>query len=363
MAAEKGAQEQTRLFTVAQSPHIYASARTGTIMRDVIIALMPGLAAGAWLFGARTLLVAGVAIAACVASEYAARRIMARPQTVGDLSSVVTGLLLAMSLPPSIELWKAAVGGAIAIIAVKQIFGGIGQNFMNPALAARIALLTSWGQSMTRWTEPARRLFPAGAAAGAAAGSAAAGYAAGAAADAVSGATPMAIAKALYKAGASAQAGLGQAAPGYLDMFLGNMAGCIGETCAAALVAGGIYLLARKVITWHIPATFIAATALLTWVFGGGRGLCTGDPLYHVLGGGLIIGAFFMATDYSTSPMTAKGKLIMGAGCGALTACIRLFAGYPEGVSFAIVIMNVIVPLIDRYTAPKPFGAGAAKPA
>jgi electron transport complex protein RnfD len=327
------------------------SIRTSTIMRDVIIALLPGLAVGAWLFGARVLLVAGVTVAACVVSEFATRRVMARAQTVGDLSAAVTGLLLAMNLPPSIELWKAVVGGAFAIIAVKQIFGGIGQNFMNPALAARIVLLTSWGKSMMQWTQPVRYLFASPAAADAVSA---------ASVDAVSAATPMALAKSLFAAGSSAQAGLGQALPGYFDMFVGNVAGCIGETSAAVLIIGGIYLLARKVITWHVPTTFIATVALLTWAFGGTQGLFTGDPLYNVLGGGLMLGAIFMATDYSTSPITSKGKIIMGIGCGALTAVIRLFAGYPEGVSFAIVIMNVAVPLIDRYSATKVFGASKA---
>ena len=360
------------LFTVASSPHISSGSMTSAIMRDVLIALLPGLAAGAWLFGARSLLVAGVTVASCVAAEYASRRVLARPQTVGDLSAAVTGLLLAMNLPPSIELWKAAVGGAFAIVVVKQIFGGIGQNFMNPALAARIVLLTSWGQSMTHWTEPSRYiLLPrsgAGGAAAAAAAAASANAGAGAGADAaafvagsagvdaVSAATPMALAKTLFKAGAAAQSEVGRTLPSYIDMFLGNVAGCIGETCAAALLIGCAYLLARKVITWHIPVTYVAVVAALTWAFGGGAGLFTGDPLYHVLGGSLLLGAIYMATDYSTSPMTRKGKLIMGAGCGALTACIRLFAGYPEGVSFAIVIMNVLVPLIDRYTKPKTFG-------
>jgi electron transport complex protein RnfD len=234
------------------------------------------------------------------------------------------------------------VGGAFAIIAVKQIFGGIGQNFMNPALAARVVLLTSWGQSMTFWTAP-------GAYRAAAAG-----------VDAVSAATPLALLKTAVRTG-----GALEQLPGYLDLFTGGVAGCIGETSALAILIGGGYLLCRKVITWHTPVAFIGVTALLTWIFGGtggqaSGGLFSGDPLYHILAGGLFLGAFFMATDYSTSPMTKKGKLIMGAGCGVLTTVIRLYTASPEGVSFAIIIMNVVVPLIDRYTVPAVFGGGKA---
>jgi electron transport complex protein RnfD len=307
-------------------------------MLDVIIALMPATLAGAWFFGARVLLVAAATILASVCAEYVSRRAMKRESTVGDLSAVVTGLLLALNLPPSIEIWKAVVGGAIAIVLVKQIFGGIGQNFMNPALTARVMLLVSWGASMTRWSAPGWAFSPA------------------AGVDAVSSATPLALAKAYFQTGAAG--GL----PQYASLFAGSVAGCIGETSAAALLVGGAYLIAKKVISWHIPLAYIATAALASWAFGGAGGkLFGGDPLYHVLSGGLLLGAIFMATDYSTSPMTKAGKLIMGVGCGLLTTVIRLYTGYPEGVSFSILIMNVLTPLIDKYTVPRPFGAQPGK--
>ena len=312
-------------FLVTPPPHVFGNTTTRKIMLDVIIALTPAAIAGAWFFGARVVLVYVCTIAACVASEKLARMVMKREDTIDDLSAVVTGLLLAMNLPPAIELWKAIVGGAAAIVIVKQLFGGIGNNFMNPALAARVILLTSWGESMMAFHEPMT--------------------------DAVSSATPMALAKTFFQAGA-----FPAGAPSYLDLFLGNVAGCIGETSALALLIGGVYLLARKVISWEIPAAFIGSAAIMAWVLGGHKGLMNGDPLYHVLGGGLILGALFMATDYSTSPITRKGKLIMGLGCGVLTVVIRLYTGYTEGVSFAIIIMNVATPLIDRYTVPKVFG-------
>jgi electron transport complex protein RnfD len=308
-------------------------------MRDVLIALMPATLAGAWFFGGRTLLVCAVTITACVLSEYACRKIMRRENTIGDFSAAVTGLLLALNLPPSIELWKAAVGGAAAIVIGKQIFGGIGQNFMNPALVGRVILLTSWSASMTRWTAPVPgALFGA------------AGGAAGV--DAISSATPLAAARALYKYGAMPKGGL----PSYANLFFGAVAGCIGEVSALALIIGGVYLLVRGVISWHIPVAYVATTFVITWILGRDGVLFSGDPLYHILSGGLLLGAVFMATDYSTSPVTAKGKLIMGTGCGLITAVIRLFTTSPEGASYSILIMNAVTPLIDRYTAPYVFG-------
>jgi len=368
-------------FLATSSPHIWGSVDTARVMRDVLIALAPATLAGAVFFGPRALLVCAVSVAACVLAEFLCRRVMKRPDSIGDLSAAVTGLLLALNMPPGIEPWKVAVGGAVAIVLVKQIFGGIGQNFMNPALAARVFLLMSWGASMTRWRAPnfASALAPsaqqasasaasgggtgalgAGAsaiadAAKAAAESLAAQAASGMGVDAVSAATPLAIAKEFFKNGDL----IGPPA-GYAQLFLGNVAGCIGETSAAALLLGAAYLLLRKVITWHIPAAYVATVALLMWAIGGRNGAFTGDALYHVLAGGLLLGAVFMATDYATSPMSSTGKLIMGVGCGALTVVIRLYAGYPEGVSFAILIMNVVVPLIDRFTVPVPFGGEKA---
>lgn len=312
-------------FLVSSSPHLRDDVSTQRIMIDVALALVPAALAGVYFFGPRVLLVILVTVLSCVASEYIARRIMKRESTIADFSAVVTGILLALNLPPTIPFWIAAVGGVIAIVIVKQIFGGIGQNFMNPALAARVMLMVSWPVQMTKWINPAP--------------------------DAVSSATPLALIK-----GKEVIEG---PIPGYLDLFLGNVGGTIGETSVLALLIGAAYLLYRRVITPHIPLTFIGTVALFTWVFGG-NGLFTGNFLYHVLAGGLVLGAFFMATDYSTSPVTAKGRIIMGIGCGLLTSIIRLYTNYPEGVSFAIILMNIVVPLIDRYTVPRSFGGEKA---
>lgn len=308
---------------VTSSPHLRDNSTTQRIMIDVVIALLPASAAGIYFFGIRALIVLLTTVLSCVASEYVARKLMKREATIQDISAVVTGVLLALNLPPTIPLWIAAVGGVFAIVIVKQLFGGIGQNFMNPALGARVVLMIAWTQQMTRWIDPRQP-------------------------DAVSSATPLA----LIKKGQEAAEGL---PPTYMDLFIGNIGGCIGETSALALLIGAAYLLYRRVIAPEIPLAYVGTLALFTWILGGDA-LFTGDALYHVLSGGLIIGAFFMATDYSTSPVTRKGRLIMGAGCGILTSIIRLYGGYPEGVSFAIILMNIVTPLIDRFTVPKSFG-------
>ncbi|MCX7922833.1 MAG: RnfABCDGE type electron transport complex subunit D [Clostridia bacterium] len=312
---------------VSSSPHLRSGDSTRRIMMDVVIALLPAAGAGVYFFGVRSALVIAVTILSCVVSEYLARKVMKREQTILDISAVVTGLLLALNLPPAIPFWIAAVGGFIAIVIVKQMFGGLGQNFMNPALAARVILLVSWAQQMTNWVSPGP--------------------------DAVSSATPLALIK------KGQEAVVGVALPSYLDLFIGKVGGSIGETSVLALLIGAAYLVYRKVITLEIPLAFICATAVFTWVFGGDS-LFSGNFMYHILSGGLVLGAFFMATDYSTSPVTKKGKIIMGIGCGLLTAIIRLYANYPEGVSFAIILMNIAVPLIDRYTVPKSFGGEKA---
>jgi electron transport complex protein RnfD len=296
-------------------------------MLDVIISLVPASAFGVYYFGYKALLVIITTIISCVAAEYITRRILKRENTIGDLSAVVTGLLLALNLTPLIPLWIAAVGGAVAIVIVKQLFGGIGQNFMNPALGARVFLLVAYTQAMTKWLIPGQ-------------------------VDGVSSATPLAIIK-----GKEAVEGV---LPNYWSLFIGSVGGTIGETSVLALLIGAVYLLLRHVITLHIPLGFIGTLAVFTWIFGGKSGLFTGDFIYHVLAGGLILGAFFMATDYSTSPVTKKGQLIMGIGCGLITGVIRLFANYPEGVSFAILLMNIATPLIDRYTVPRSFGGEKA---
>jgi electron transport complex protein RnfD len=295
-------------------------------MLDVVIALIPATAAGIYFFGLRAAFVILVTILSCLASEYLTRMILKREFTISDFSAVVTGLLLALNLPPTIPLWMAAVGGVVAIVIVKQLFGGLGQNFMNPALVARVFLLNAFVKQMTTFVKPGP--------------------------DAISSATPLFGIKEFVKGN---EANLS----GYWDLFVGNVSGCLGETSVLALLIGAAYLLFRRVISLEIPVTFIGSVAAVTWIFGG-QSLFTGDWLYHILAGGLMIGAFFMATDYATSPVTLKGRIFMGLGCGVLTAVIRLYTGYPEGVSYAILLMNICVPLIDRYTVPKSFGGEKA---
>jgi electron transport complex protein RnfD len=293
-------------------------------MLDVLIALLPASLAGVYFFGLDAALTIIVCVVSSVAFEYLARRILKRSNTLSDLSAAVTGLLLALNLPPAIPKWMAVVGSFFAIVVIKQLFGGIGQNFINPALGARVILLVAYGTKMTQWTAP--RGFSG--------------------TDAIASATPLGVLKE------------GGELPGYLDMFLGNVGGSLGETSALALIIGGLYLLIRKVISWEIPVIYIGTVALLSWILGP-EGFMTGDPLFHILAGGLMIGAIFMATDYTTSPMTRKGAIIYAIGCGLLTIIFRLYTNMPEGVSYAILLMNTAVPLIDRHTKPKRFGGGA----
>jgi len=283
-------------------------------MLNVLIALLPAVVAGTIIFGTRALILVVLCATFCVIFEYLFNLITKRPQTVSDLSAVVTGVLLGMNLPPSLPVYMAAIGCFAAIVVVKQFFGGIGQNFANPAITARIILMLSFGKYMTTWTKP----FPFGMSA----------------ADTVSSATPLAAPETM---------------PSYLDMFLGNRAGCIGETCTAALLIGGIYLIIRRIIEPVTPAAFIGTVALLSLI--GGY-----DVSMQLMSGGLILGAFFMATDYATTPMTRVGRLIFAVGCGLITCAIRFFGVYPEGVSYSILIMNILTPLIDRYVRPVPFG-------
>ncbi|MBP1581881.1 MAG: RnfABCDGE type electron transport complex subunit D [Oscillospiraceae bacterium] len=299
---------------VSPSPHIHDAVSTQSIMRDVLIALVPALIASVVIFGFRALVLTAVCIASCMIFEYFTRRILGRSNDVGDLSAAVTGMLLAFNLPVGLPLWMAILGCFFAIVIVKQLFGGIGQNFANPAIAARIFLLLSFSLPMTTWVQVNK----------------------------VSGATPLAQ-MALERAGEA------QILPNYLEMFLGLRGGCLGETCALALIIGGIYLIARRVITPTIPLAYIGGVAVLALLFGE-------DPLMHIMSGGCLIGAIFMATDYTTSPVTEKGKVIFGLGCALLTMIIRIFGSYPEGVSYAILLMNIVCPLINKYTRTKPFG-------
>ena len=299
---------------VSSSPHISSPVKTKNIMLDVIIALIPSLIASIYFFGPRAAVVVIASVATCVIAEYICRKVMKREQTIGDLSAVVTGILLAFNLPSSVPIYVPIIGGLVAIVMVKQMFGGLGQNFVNPALLARIILMNSFPVLMTTW-------YPSG----------------NFGADTTAMASPL----------ANIAAGNVDALPSYWDMFIGNIPGCLGETSALALLIGGIYLIARKVISPIIPVTYIGTVFVLSAILGQ-------DPVAQILCGGLFIGAIFMATDYVTSPLTNKGKFIYALCCGIIT--IRVFASLPEGVSYSIVLMNIIVPLIERATVPKPFG-------
>ena len=299
---------------VSLSPHISSSNSTQRTMLDVIIALVPVSIAAVILFGIPALLVIAVCVISAVAGEAVFNIAVKKEQTIGDLSAVVTGLILALNLPANVPLWQAAVGSVFAIVIVKGIFGGLGKNIVNPAIAARVFMLIAFG-SMTK------AAFPTGL-------------------DSVSGATPLADLA-------------NDKAVNLLDLFLGKCGGALGETCTVALLIGGIYLLVRKVISWHIPVAFIGTTFLFTFAV---EGWNLETTLAWVLSGGLVLGAFFMATDYVTSPTTAKGKLIFGIGAGVITVLIRFWGGYPEGVSFAILLMNIVNPYIDSLTPRKIFG-------
>lgn len=304
-------------MVVSVNPHIYAKDTTQTIMRDVLIALFPAVIASIIFFGVRALLVEVICVAVAVLSEWAFEKITNRPNTVTDLSAAVTGLLLALNLPVGIPIWQAIFGSFVAIIVVKQLFGGIGQNFANPAITARVIMLVAFSGAMTTWKNPAF---------------------AGFAVDATTAATPLAV-----LGGAEGQL------PTLLQMFLGARGGSMGETSCLALLIGGIYLICRRVISWHTPVAFIGTVLVCTALLGQ-------QPLYQVMAGGLFIGAIFMATDYTTSPPTPAGKLIFGVGCGLITVLIRVWGNFPEGVSFSILLMNILNPYISGWTKTKPFG-------
>ncbi len=301
-----------RLLVVSSSPHIHSPLDTQKVMGWVLAALAPAGLAGVYFFGARAAAVMAVCVASCVLFEYLWEKAVKKPSTVNDLSAAVTGLLLAYNLPPTIPFWMAVLGSLFAMIVVKHIFGGLGCNIVNPALAGRAMMLTSWPVPMTTWTI-----------------------------DGVSGPTPLA----LIKTGALDQL------PPLQDLFIGRVGGCIGETSALALLIGFGILLYKDIIKWHIPVVYVATVAVLSMVFG--RPV---SPLYEVLSGGLLLGAIFMATDYVTTPVTRRGQIIFAVGCGLLAALIRTWGGYPEGVSYSILIMNLVVPLIDRATKPHIFG-------
>ncbi len=300
------------------SPHIGGKRTTQKIMLDVIIALMPALIASVVIFGYRSLIVTGACVISCVLSEFLFEKLCKREVTISDLSAVVTGILLAFNLPVGIPIWQAVFGSVAAIIVVKELFGGIGQNFANPAITARIIMLTAFSGTMTTWVIPESIDGV----------------------DAVSSATPLAA------------AAKGEKLPSYLSLFLGTHGGCIGETCAAALLLGGVYLLVRRVISFHTPLAFIGTVAVMSLI-------CGKDVLFQLLSGGLLLGAFFMATDYATTPSSKWGKVIFGIGCGLITILIRFYGNLPEGVSFSILLMNIFTPYISRLTRNKPLTGGA----
>lgn len=297
---------------VAASPHVTTKNSTAVIMRDVLIALLPAVLAGCVVFGLRALLVVAVTTAACVFFEWGFEKLCHTPSTISDLSAAVTGVLLAMNLPVSIPLWQAVFGALVAIVAVKGLFGGIGKNFANPAITARIVMFLAFSKTMTAW------VFP----------------------DAVSTATPLAM----MANGESVD---------YLTLLLGNHGGCLGETSALALLIGFAYLLIRGVISWHTPVCFVGTVFVMSLILGQ-------DAVGQILSGGLMLGAIFMATDYSTTPSTNWGRVLFGIGAGLLTVLIRFYGAYAEGVSFAILFMNILTPYLSKWTETKPFGGVAA---
>lgn len=329
---------------VTSSPHIKSDEDTRSIMLDVVIAMIPALAIAVFTFGARSLVLTLIAVVSCVAFELIYNKIMKQKATVGDLSAVVTGMLLAFNMPVSSPWWLPIFGSLFAIIIAKMLFGGIGRNFMNPALAGRAFMMASWAGMMTTWTAPGAKL-PLFASIGADEISA------------ISTATPLSVMKVATQGGARLPFGAADSPVGSLwDLLLGQSGGCLGEVSALALIAGGLYLLYRKVITINIPAAYILTVAVLTFLFPLGDADRLQWMLSQVLSGGLMLGAIFMATDYVTSPVTPKGQIVFGIGCGLLTVFIRYFGGLPEGVSYSILLMNTLAWVIDKKTHPRKFG-------
>jgi len=299
-------------LSVSFSPHIHNNATSSRIMLDVVIALIPSLIASIVIFGPRAALITAVCVASCVILEYIYEKLMKKPITIKDFSACVTGLLIAFNLPVGIPVWQAIVGCVVAIIFVKQLFGGLGKNFANPAATARIVMFLAFSANMTTWVKVA---------------------------DAVSSATPLMLMK----------RGELDSLPSLWNMFIGNHGGSLGETCTLLILLGGIYLLIRGVISWHTPVAFIATVAVLTAALGK-------PPEYHLLAGGLFLGAFFMATDYPTTPNTNSGRIVFGIGCGLMTVLLRLYSNNPEGVAFSIFFMNMLVPFINKFTMSKALG-------
>ena len=330
---------------VSISPHIKDEESVSRIMWTVSLSLLPALIMGLYFFGPKALFVTALCIISAILSEYIFQKGLKRKITINDGSAFLTGLLLGMNLPAS--LWSfnpftihvPVIGSIVSIVITKQLFGGLGYNIFNPALIGRAFLMISWPRAMTLWNEPTAAFVTF---------------------DAKTTATPLMILK---------EEGIGRLMEVfgdklnlYTQLLIGHRAGSIGETSIIALLLGAAFLIYKRYITWHIPVSFLGTVAVLTWIFGGkGTGLFTGDPILHLLSGGLILGAFFMATDYVTCPSVRKGQIIFGIGCGALTVLIRLKGGYPEGVMFAVLLMNATVPLMNRWTIPRPVGGPTAE--
>jgi electron transport complex protein RnfD len=337
MAEAEAAAERNHLV-VAASPHVRAQVTVRHLMWAVVISLLPALGGSVWFFGLKALLLVLLCVASALLFDALGQLAFGRKPTPFDGSAVITGVLLAYNLPPGVPLWLPIVGAAFAMVVVKQFFGGLGHNFINPALAARAFLMVSWPTHMTTmWLKPA--------------GGPLSGL------DAVSGATPLALVR---RAAELAPAGMDPAElvrqanslPLLKKLFLGNVGGCLGETSGLLLLLGGLFLIFARVIDWRIPASYIGTVALLALVLPNSHLA----PWFHVFSGGIMLGAFFMATDYVTSPVTGRGRIVFGIGCGIITMLIRLYGGYPEGCSYSILLMNVATPFIDRLTRPRLFG-------
>lgn len=331
-------------FIVSSSPHVRNKRTVSGIMLEVLISLAPAVVASVYFFGFYALFIEILSVGAAVGAEYLYNLAMKKEQTIRDCSAMVTGLLLALNLPPSVPFYVPIIGSAFAIVFVKMLFGGIGKNFANPAIAARIFLLLAWASLMTQFVRPiswqngeAFRYF----------GCILKGPEGLKTVAAVSTATPLSSLR--------SSVSYAKDLP-ILSMFLGNIGGSLGETSALALLLGGVYLIVRGIIDWRVPASFIGTVALFALIFGAAKGNAGAFILPSLFGGGLFLGAFFMATDYSTTPNTKWGLLVFGFGCGVITSLIRFFGNYPEGVSFAILLMNIVTPLIDKAIKPRPFG-------
>ncbi len=337
-----------RLFSISPSPHIKDSDSIQKIMLCVVAALVPAGIGAVYFFGMHALLVILVAVFTAVATELGCQKILNRPVTIQDGSAVLTGILLAYNVPAEVPLWLPAIGSFVGVAVGKMAFGGLGYNPMNPALIGRAFVMASWPTYMTVFQTVPR-------------GGTLSGI------DVITNATPLNVLKHAREILANtsdftteqiteASQAISQLNSSTGDLFIGRIGGCLGETSVLLLLLGAVFLMYKRIIGWKIPFSYIGTVAILTWIFGGTEGLFSGNPIFHVLSGGLILGAFFMATDMVTSPITFKGRLLFGTGCGLLTVLIRLWGGYPEGVSYSILLMNLATPLLDKYTKPKVFG-------